>query len=189
MRSDKRTRLGIAVLVFLAFLLLAEALLALFADDILRTHYRKEFSGFVGQYASEYGVPENLVYAVILSESGFRPDAVSGAGAKGLMQMMDASFQEMRGRIGLEGEEYIFDPEQNIRCGVYCLAYLNRYFGDWDTAVAAYNAGIGNVMNWLKDASLSSDGVHLDAIPFCETETYLKRIKRAEKAYKILYRS
>ncbi|MBO4366513.1 MAG: lytic transglycosylase domain-containing protein [Clostridia bacterium] len=175
-----------ALLIVLCVLLAVELVLALFADDILRRYYRTAYEDLVGRYAALYDVPETLVNAVILCESGFRADAESGAGAKGLMQMRDASFGEMRERLGLPAGD-VFDPEQNIQCGVYCLSYLKRFFGSWDTALAAYNGGIGNVQNWLSNPAYSSDGKTLDVIPFQETARYVQKVKRARRAYEILY--
>lgn len=175
------------LLVLLIAVAIAELLLFLFADDLFRLYYRKDFVPYVEQSAAEFGVPEELVYAVILRESGFRPDAVSSAGAKGLMQMRDVSFEEMRGRMGLTGEGDIFDPEQNIRCGTYCLSYLYRYFGNWETALAAYNAGIGNVQDWLRDSRYSADGKTLTDVPFPQTAAYIRNVTRAQRAYAALY--
>ena len=174
------------LLVILCVLLVSELVLILFADDILRRYYKTDYEDLVGKYAELYEVPTELVNAVIFCESGFRADAESGAGAKGLMQMRDASFGEMRERLGLPAGD-VFDPEQNIQCGVYCLSYLKRYFGSWNTALAAYNGGIGNVQNWLKDPSYSTDGKTLTFIPFAETRAYVEKVNRVRRAYEILY--
>ena len=188
MRNGRAEAVKTAVLILLCVLLLCEIGLFVFSDDLFRLHYRKEYAETVEEYASEYGVPATLVYAVILCESGFDPSAESRVGAKGLMQMMDVSFREMRERIGLTGEGDPFDPEQNVQCGVYCLAHLKSHFGNWDTALAAYNAGIGNVQDWLKDGRYGADGETLSAIPFAETAAYLKRVRKAENAYRELYK-
>ena len=108
--------------------------------------------------AERYQVPVNLLKAVAKAESGFRPDAVSPAGAQGVMQLMPAT------AAGL-GVLDSFDPEQNIMGGAkYLSGMLSRYDGDVTLTLAAYNAGSGNVQKY--------GGVP----PFPETQSYLKKV-------------
>lgn len=142
--------------------------------------YREEVEVLSG----EYGIPVPLIFAVVKAESGFCPEAQSYAGACGLMQLMPATYREIAGRLGEACDEsMIFDPEQNLRYGVYYLSYLYRYFGDYYTALAAYNAGIGRVSGWVSDSRYSSDGVTLHSIPVAETENYVRRIRAYEQTY------
>lgn len=93
----------------------------------------------IERYAKEFNVPAPLVRAVIRQESNFDPRAVSKMGAKGLMQLMDATASEL-------GVDDPFDAEQNIKGGTHYLStLLKRYGGDRDRALAAYNFGMGNV--------------------------------------------
>lgn len=103
-----------------------------------------QYAAIVSQMAAKYGVPENLIYAVMNTESGGNPNAVSSAGAQGLMQLMPATAKTM-------GVTNAFDPAQNIEGGVKYLAQmLQRYNGDQKLALQAYNAGPGAVDKFLK---------------------------------------
>lgn len=118
----------------------------------------RDLNGIFENAAQTYGVPENLLRAVAKAESGFRADAVSSCGAQGVMQLMPSTAKSL-------GVTDPFDPEQNIMGGAkYLGSLLNRYGGDAKLALAAYNAGSGNVAKY--------GGVP----PFKETQNYVKRV-------------
>ncbi len=97
------------------------------------------FDDLIVAAAGKYGVPASLIKGVIQTESSFDPNAVSSAGAKGLMQLMDATAQGL-------GVANAFDPSQNIDGGTRFLSYLLRKFdGSAPVALAAYNAGPGRL--------------------------------------------
>jgi soluble lytic murein transglycosylase len=127
----------------------------------------------------EYGVPAALVCGVINRESRFRENAVSGKGAAGLMQIMPATAAEIAGKLGISSYN-IKDPETNIRFGCFYLASLIERFGDERTALAAYNAGAGNVGGWL------GEGGELDMIPFPETRKYVSGVMSDKRVYEIV---
>lgn len=123
-----------------------------------RKEAQGDFAALINQAASKYGVDPGLVQAVIKAESNFKPDAVSSAGALGLMQLMPATARGL-------GVTDPLDPEQNIDGGVRFLSQLlRRYDGNVKLTLAAYNAGPGAVDRY--------QGVP----PYRETQTYVTRI-------------
>ena len=160
-------------------------------NTIRKTVFPKMYAGYVEKYCAVYDIDPNLAYAVIHTESGFDSNAVSPLGACGLMQLMPETFEWLRSKDEGEAGPYtdIFDPETNIRYGVYFLSLLSSEFGDEKLAIAAYHAGMGRVSQWLSDEMLSSDGKTLDTIPFRDTEHYVHKVERAKKIYETLYYS
>ncbi|MBS7276638.1 MAG: lytic transglycosylase domain-containing protein [Eubacteriales bacterium] len=145
------------------------------------------YSVYVGYYSGVYGVPEEIVYAVILTESRFQRDAVSRAGACGLMQLMPATYEAVAYELDrIPDEIMIFDPGTNICCGVYLLSKLYEKYGCWETAFAAYNAGEAAVDLWLSDDRYSASG-RLTYIPYSETAGYVKKVRCAAESYKKIY--
>jgi soluble lytic murein transglycosylase-like protein len=116
------------------------------------------FAATVQRAASYYQLPAALIWAVIKVESNFRDQAVSRAGARGLMQLMPRTAQA----IGLRDP---LDPEQNILGGAYYLRHLaNRFNGDIYYTLAAYNAGPGTVRRY--------GGIP----PYPETQSYIRKV-------------
>lgn len=148
-----------------------------------------KYQGFVSEYSEEFGVPENLIYAVMKTESGFNAAAESSAGAIGLMQIMPDTYLWLRDKLG---EKFVagvlYEPNTNIKYGTYYLSLLYDIYGNWDTALAAYNAGPGNVDKWLEDPQYAGDEKNvLKDIPFKETKNYIKKVNKALEKYNELY--
>lgn len=129
----------------------------------------------ITQAAQKYGVSASLIKAVIETESSFNPQAVSSAGAKGLMQLMDGTAQGL-------GVTDPFDPAQNIDAGTrYLAAQIKRFGGDENTALAAYNAGPGR----LAKLGISGDSQLMEKLELLpgETQQYIVKIAAARAKY------
>ena len=151
-------------------------------------NYPLEYGEIVSECSAEFGVPCEMIYAVIHTESNFESDAVSRVGAKGLMQIIDETNEWIAFRMSEEPmPERLFEPAFNIRRGTWLLSYTYNKYGSWEVALAAYNAGIGRVNGWLQNDEYSSDGVTLDYIPYGETREYVKRVSEAAEKYRELY--
>ena len=158
---------------------------------VMKYFYPQDYSQYVTVYADEYGVDESLVYAVMRTESGFRAEVESSAGAVGLMQIMPETFEWlqnlMSGEITYDSSS-LLNPEINIKYGTYFLSYLlKHYSGNEQLAVASYNAGVANVDKWLESEQYSADGVTLSNIPFEETKNYVERVEKTKQVYETLY--
>ncbi len=175
-------KLIIAALVCAASVLIIKA-----GRDAVYRCFPLRYGGYIERYAEEYGLDKTLVAGVICAESGFDNTAHSGL-ARGLMQITDATADWVAERLGIEYDyDMAEEPEINIKMGCYYLSYLIENYRSTETALAAYNAGMGNVTKWLADKSCSADGKTLDDIPYKETRQYVKRVKIFEKVYKKLY--
>lgn len=192
-RRRNRTKFFIAVLLFVIIVIIGiiagiDAAKRLEYEHRLALHPKK-YSEFVEKYAAEYKIDEDLLYAVIKTESDFDCEAVSNVGARGLMQIMEETFDWIKFRLDDDETVYdeMFDPETNIRYGAYLVDYLLEKFGDKDTAIAAYHAGAGSVDSWLSEKENSADGKRLDNIPSNTTAHYVNKINGALTNYKELY--
>lgn len=179
--------LGAALLLLLA---LALYFITSFPRDVGKLSYPLDYEAQIRREAAVYGLDPARVAAVIYCESSFRPDVISSADARGLMQIMPTTGQWIAGKfsdIGNYTQDMLFDPDVNIRLGCWYLDYLDGLFGgDLTTATAAYHQGPGQTAKWLEDPQYSSDGLTLTAIPSEVTGTYVKRVKLAYEHYKEL---
>ena len=156
----------ICTVILLVFLLVGVAVL-----------FPNEHSDVIEKECSLWGVDEALVKAVVWTESKFSSNAVSSAGAVGLMQLMPDTAYYLAEILG-EDIEYadLKNASISVRLGVFYLSKLLQKFGNEKTALCAYNAGEGNVQKWIEQ------GVE---IPFKETRDYVKRVLAVKKIYEL----
>lgn len=157
---------------------------------ILKKIYKLEYSEHVNKYAEENNLDSFFVFAIIKAESNFNRNVESSSGAIGLMQLMESTAIEMANEIGQEVviKEALYNPEINIKIGTKYYAYLlKRYENNEYLALAAYNAGMGNVDSWIKKGIIKEDGSDIENIPYKETNNYVRKIIRDYKIYKELY--
>jgi len=158
----------------------------------LRMFFPVKYDNIVYEYSMKNNLDPYLVFAIIKAESNFDPDATSHKNAKGLMQITDETAYEVAKTMKLDDfkPEDLYHPEKNIMIGTKYLRWLlDQFNNDTDLAIAAYNAGIGNVKQWLMNKNLSSNGITLEKIPFKETDRFVVKVKRYHKSYKYTYGS
>ena len=195
--SKRKSDIIVAFLVALLVILIVAVILfavsvilgcfPMLFEDVEEMTYPLEYVEEIEKASEEFDVPIETICAVIYVESRFDPSVTSSAGARGLMQIVPATFKDIQKALGTNyTDDDLYDPAVNIRAGTYYLAYLYRIFGDWEHVHAAYNAGMGNVWSWLDDDRYSKDGKLTD-IPFKETKKYVKKVAIAKEKYKELY--
>ena len=148
--------------------------------------YRKA----VAHASEEFGVPENLIWAVIKVESDFDSSAESDSGEVGLMKISVEIFDEITDRKLMDGFDpgMRYDPSTNIRYGAYHLSYLFAKYGNWNTAIVAYDVGEAQVDAWLSDPQYGNaeTGV-LVKIPGKEARRYQTDVNDVLEKYDRIY--
>lgn len=141
--------------------------------------YPYRYKKIIQEQSDLYGIDSSLVCGIIWTESKFNKDAVSSANAAGLMQLIPDTARWCCEQLGIKySKETMFDAETNIKLGVFYLDYLLNKFSEKD-AVAAYNAGEGNVLNWIEN--------NFTQIPFTETRYYVERVFSSKKIYRVFH--
>ncbi len=149
----RRSTVIVVILVASVFLGYGYQLLCEYLD---RKNNPRDYAGTVSRCAEEYGVPEYMVYAVISVESAFKNGAVSDDGRIGLMQVNPENLEWLASSMREElNQKSLHDPETNIRCGCYHLAYLFSLYGRWTPVLAAYETNVDNVTFWSLESALT----------------------------------
>jgi len=151
--------------------------------------YPQLFEELVLEESEKYNLEPALLWAVIREESHFRHDAVSAAGAMGLMQIMPSTGKDIASRLGMTiTDNDLLNPEINIRFGAFYInSMLKMFNSDIDKAMAAYNGGPGNVKKWLESVFMTSDEDFPTSITFLETQEYITKVRNSYHIYKWLY--
>jgi len=142
---------------------------------------RAEIDKYVEELAAKHHVDPELIRAVILAESGYNPSATSRKGAQGLMQLMPGTAQQL-------GVKDAYNPKLNLEAGVrYLRALIDKYDGDLDKALAAYNAGLSRAHAWLSWGNFREPAEFIETVPFTETRGYIQTVLRNADVYRRLY--
>ena len=147
--------------------------------------YPIKYIGIINENCKAYNLDVCQILSVINIESNFDKEAHSKANALGLMQIRLQTANDMakRNNAKLLEEKDLFDAEINIEYGCCYLRYLLDYYNNIELALCAYNAGLGNVNNWLK-MGIISNNIVIENIPFIETRNYIKKYRKNLSIYK-----
>lgn len=143
------------------------------------------YRGWIEKYADENGIEPAYVAAIILRESSYDPRATSNVGARGLMQLMPNTFEQVRSALKENATfDDMYDAETNIRYGCWYLGYLSRIFnGDPIEMACAYHAGPNNVKLWIMNYAADGENLQLDEIPMEDTRYYAGKVLNAYAIY------
>lgn len=171
---------------FLIFFILVIILIFVIAKMI----YKIEYIDTINKECQKYNIDKYEILSIIKAESDFDSDAISSKNAVGLMQLTPETANWCAKKLGIKevSEKDLINPEINIMLGVYYYSYLLQRYGDMNTALAAYNAGMGKVDGWLTDKRYSEDGKIIKTTPYQETNRYITKINNNLKIYKFLYK-
>ena len=184
----------------------------LLAADLSRTINRPDLAVMVGRSAMQNGLTDysaagfptvavptgyepswTIIHAIARQESQFDRAAVSHAGARGLMQLMPGTAAEQSGKIGLaySPDMLTADPNLSIRLGASYFERIRNNFASYPLAIAAYNAGGGNVNKWLRANGDPRTGAvdivdWIEAIPYSETRNYVQRVLENAVVYDLM---
>lgn len=148
-------------------------------DNIKLLRPTEQISHIIVQCAEEEHISPSLLEAVILTESKFDEKAVSHVGAVGMMQLMPDTAQWISEESGLPADN-LASPDQNIPLGAWYLNYLlKKYHNNEVFALAAYNAGRGNVDEWIEKNKWPEGFSDVEKIPFPETREFVKSVVTA----------
>ncbi|MDO5114540.1 MAG: lytic transglycosylase domain-containing protein [Synergistaceae bacterium] len=144
--------------------------------------YPRGWRDEVAEASTRTGVPQDILYALILKESKFKEKAVSRAGAVGLMQLMPPTAREAAARLKEEGLSP-YKPSHNVMLGATHFAYLaEKFHGRLPLAVAAYNAGASAVSGWKIDTA--ENWVEwIEDIPYPQTREYVRSVLENLEVY------
>lgn len=180
------------ILIIITIIILIVVFLGVFKEKIQKIIYPKEYKEIVSIYTEKYNVEENLIYAVIKAESNFDNKAISNRNALGLMQIMEDTAKDIAKKYNIKidysnTKQEILNVKNNINIGTKYLSILLEKYRNKEVALAAYNAGIGRVDEWIDNGIIKNDGSDIEKIPYKETNNYVRKILRNYKIYEQIY--
>jgi soluble lytic murein transglycosylase len=186
----RRRRLFLLAGIALTALLAVLAIAPIFHSAVKEIALPLRHEDIIRQQARDKGIDPALIAGVIYAESRFRDGQVSAAGARGLMQITPDTANDIARWSG--GTQFttkdLATAQVNIAYGAYYLRHmLQRYGGNEALALAAYNAGAGNVDKWLRDAGIQGRAFRVQDIPFAETRGYVQAVEQAQRDYRANY--
>jgi soluble lytic murein transglycosylase len=157
--------------------------------------FPRPFAEIIEGVSGEEGLPPEILFGLIRTESAFDADAVSRVGAVGLAQLMPATALDMARRISRQGgpdyaeagEPDLRDPRVNLPLGARYLRYLWDRLGSPMLALTAYNGGMGRISRWRAAAGDLSEDLFPETIEYSETRNYGRKVLAAAAAYGYLY--
>jgi len=157
-------------------------------EEVWRLVYPRAYHESIEEAAARADIDPMLVMGLIRQESTFQPDAVSRAGAVGLMQVLPRTGYQLARRLRLRySRRRLTNPEYNLRLGTVHLARILERFGQLEVALAAYNAGESRAVAWQAERDFEEPAEFVESIPFTETREYVQVVIRNAEVYRRLY--
>ncbi len=184
-------RSGIIIAIILASVIFG-VIFQKVSDNVERSKYPLDHREFVEKYSSEYGVPQNVIFAVIKTESGFDSSLLSDDGKIGLMQVSPETLETYKEELHDSYDTgMLYDPETNIKYGTYRLSKIYLKVGTWRAAFAAMATDEDTVLSWLADPEYSEiTEMHkpkLLTIPDKYASEFTEKLEKTSEKYKELY--
>ena len=156
--------------------------------EVWRAAYPLPYAAELRSASAHASVDPMLVAGLVRQESTFNPNAVSGAGAYGLMQLLPTTARKLARQMRVHyAHSRLIDADYNARLGAVYLAGLRRDFGSTEAALAAYNAGEDRVVSWQAGQSYRETAEFVESIPFTETREYVQIVMRNTVIYRQVY--
>lgn len=173
---------------FVIWLIVIITFLFVFFSLFILISYPTKYRDKIEKYSTKYNLSPSMVASVIKIESNYNPNAISSAGAIGLMQLMPTTASEIANKLGKDWNyNDLFDVDNNIEIGCYYLRYLLDIFKeDTDNSLSSYNWGLNNVKTWILKGNVDGYGT-ITNIPVVETSKYLKKYRRAKFMYSDIF--
>lgn len=158
-----------------------------FPEDLACFLHPRPFASDVLSAAERFSVEPEIIWSIMKQESAFNPSAVSWVGASGLMQLMPGTAKWEAETIKMDRYD-VFSSKDNVILGAAHIARLTKTYPRLEWALAAYNAGGGNVNKWNKNSGEKPLDLWMEGIPFTETRGYVKHVLGNLMVYRQLYR-